>query len=553
MLSSNTKSSDTTTYSEHQLSSFESCPNEILSSIQVLLALNNSSSTYRKDILNLRLVSCRFNAFFTQFVLNTLSLSWISSDEYDGPTNRNPRITLGPPSALFVPTPDAFIPSLLWLNVSFSRDHLASLCTTKTPQEAVVHYSLFWTEVSRLTSLKYLNLEWGSQRREATLELEYCAKLSEMLFQTINNATNGGLEGLFISFPYWASVLESTKRFIASNPNLRKIGLSNKCEHPFCSEFRCRERGLSFNSMLGSIFRSVPGVREVILENHCSFPICSMEELLPADLGEVSLKELDIMASMPNRHPSTSISVPSATYLPPLRNLTSLSLCPRPSDFSPPVVDLDLFWAALRHCGARLSYLYLECGVSTSLMEYLSSYGGLKALDLRIYHPINIPPASTIFSHSVLPLHAPTIQILKLECPKCLSRPGFEALTLDTEAWPSITSFINLKTLTVHLPHDWHPEKATIQRCLDYLSPLPTLNRLSLRFSAPIQDGHGGSTELGWVSLLERVGRGSVVKSLTLNRVEVKYLKRSSVWSVVPDTQWRQGGRTLKFWYRAVD
>ncbi|KAF8645747.1 hypothetical protein AX16_007614 [Volvariella volvacea WC 439] len=432
----------------------ESFPDEILLLIHDLLEPTSySEPSYRNVIKNLRLVSHRFNNFFIQFLIQDLSLSWISQDLYDGPYNLN--CTFGesqrPP---FEPTPDALIPSIFRIYVTFHMDHLVSLCATKAPQGVITRFSPFWEEIARLASLSHLHVMWkdDEEKRDERVDSECCSQPLEMLFQVVKDATSGGLHLLDIQFPHWTSVYEPLPQFLASN-SIKELYLSGFCSG-VCSEARCHENASSFRVMLGKIFYSAPNVREVHLARGCTLSICPLEELLPSGLNEILLESLKIYGNIVVRQPltgtDTPIGISTPFRLPLMKNLRQLEL-----EVPLPPADLDEFWVALCTSGARLSHLDLRCGVSVSLLEYLASYQGLEDLRLRVNHAINTPPTSTLFSDSVLPAHASTLTALEIHCLTAFTHPGFESLTFNLQTWLPPSRFPNLAELDVHLPHDW--------------------------------------------------------------------------------------------------
>ncbi|KAF8644849.1 hypothetical protein AX16_008237 [Volvariella volvacea WC 439] len=456
-------------------SSIERCPDDILCGIEEGL---QSIYAGRKSLLALRLTCRRLNDFFTRFVVKSVEMDWgASTGEEEEKTPRN-RV-LGVYSSKkgtyipFSPTPGAFVSFISSLELEFELNSIKSFGTR---EEVISSFESLWTDIAGYKSLNKLSVVWMDGWDNYSTVDSYYQFLTEKLVQAIHQATGGKLSELSWR-PHTTDRLDYV--LSPSHPPIRELKtLVIKSENPFGTAPRTTQ----MKSMLGDLVLHNPGLRFITLKSDSRFPLCKAEELFPTHHESLGFEKIKIEGILPDimmNENTAYMSRPTPfSRLPAMKHLQELTIhCDRSLPKSPP--NLDFLWLSLKDCGARLTYLYINYGISESLMEYLASYEGLETCGLNLYvPPVQVSPASTSFAKSVLPKQAASLTYLSINSSARGYDPACESMALHPSTWPAPSSFIQLKDLCVLIPQSWEPDVQTFQRILDYAVETPKLQVL---------------------------------------------------------------------------
>ncbi|KAF8645631.1 hypothetical protein AX16_007713 [Volvariella volvacea WC 439] len=491
----------------------ERCPNELLVFIRNYLS--------RSDALALRLTSRHLNVIFTQFVVQELHLSWVSQYQHTPGISNKPFYKLLSHGIPFEPTPEAFLPYITSLRLHFPSSCLHSPEGTKSSAEIANIFAPFWKEIRRLTALKTVSVEWDESWKgfdaDGVRFLVLDEKLSEVLFRR----TRKQLYALNLEFPAWIQ----PPHFLSEIFGLERLSISCFCSHwQDGDEYHGCLRSQSPRSFLGDTILRNPDLRHIKVTSSCHIPICKLEELFPPGLRMHPLETVFVMGSLFDNSCDLHIS---PTQLPTMNNLRQLQLylhasCP------PTTVNLDPLWIALQDCGAQLSKLHIDYGLSDALLKYLASYKGLEDCQMDLHLPGRVSPALGLFTEAVLPAHAPTLSSLHIVCRNSLLYSGCENLTLNSQTWPSPSSFTHLEYLSIHAPPYWSLTRDACQEILDYASGFPQLYRLHIRCSRQEVEGSPFLDDI--TNALRSIGEGLVSRKRKLGTFEVSYARRTSCW-----------------------
>ncbi|KAF8662811.1 hypothetical protein AX16_001093 [Volvariella volvacea WC 439] len=466
------------------------------------------------QVLALRLTSRRFNAFFTQFAVSSLFFTWRFVDLRGSVVSHDPRhgddYWAVKPLHSQVPTPDVFVPFISSLNISFEvQGHWAH----RDPEMAVAELHAFWIEMARWKHLRSLNFCWKPHRCQEDQGGPLYRALAARVVQMSWDVTDGQLSQVGWTYPYELHLGGPVSLLLSPFGNLQRISIrTTQCTYRLATS-------PPSPSLLGDVVVRNPGLRSILLTCTRPSPLCNLRELFPAKFEDLPIEKLQILGKFPDApcgtgvHTRLSTALSPSQRLPRMRNLTELVInCGQ--NYDRKYIDLDLLWSVLQE---------------KALMEYLGSYQGLRDVRLVEYGiPTKLAPESLSFTQSVLSRHAPSLVSLDITS-NAPHDGGWGAMAINPGGWPISNSFARLEDLHVLTPVTWELSIETFRYLFDYVSGIPVLRTLWVRWSNPNTDTVDLGTHIKGVADKVFVGRCA----LQLLKVSAPGLEWLARWTIV--------------------
>ncbi|TFK64791.1 hypothetical protein BDN72DRAFT_251816 [Pluteus cervinus] len=426
------------TVSEYPLTTrmaISNCPSDIL--------ITTTNFLDKRALLDLRLVNRQIYDILTPFALRAVQFNL--DYPWNGDTNSvNSRLE----------ECQLLSSDLRYYAQNFSISINGGCLSRQVDPSLIPH---LWNAIASFKSLRTFDLRWDitpKRRTDPTTGIRPQAVLAGVV-DAVVQATGGELQSLNLSpspDDPWVSESDSLQ-FIRGLVSLKvsldrrgwrcslhsqpKLFTDSELERGYRNRF-CGCKPFPVQDVVSQILENNPQLESLELLHGCRGRGFSLHEILLPHLS--NLVSLSIFgASFHSTTPLDPI---------PLRNLRHLTIHSRYS-----AANLDVLWSSMKAAGTCLETL-TTFQVSYSLMSFLASFSGLRTLSIdaiQRYTACTSEDAVSLFTHSVLPQHASTLESLSLRFDVDIYH--IDAWAFNPFTWSQVLPrLVALKSLRVHPP-----------------------------------------------------------------------------------------------------